>query len=144
MNWQKLDHSTHAVGQNCFHFTWTPKYRYPVFRFPNYTREIDAILRAIARKHRIAVHELCVEPDHVHLFVGLPPTLCVSKAFGLLKGGSSYEFRKKHRAMRKYKALWSPGKFYRSIGSVNIEQVNRYINDTHHVSRMPRTQTKLV
>ena len=143
LDWKNLDHSAHAVGQNCFHFTWTPKFRFPVFRFPNYVREMDEILRAVARRHGIAVHELCIEPDHVHMFAGLPPTLGVSQALGLLKGASSFEFRKKHPSMYRYKALWSKGKFYRSIGSVHADAVFNYINDTHHTTRIPASQQRL-
>jgi len=143
MEWEKLDRSSHAVGQNCFHFTWNPKYRYPVFRFLNYVREMTKIINGVAKRHHMIIHELCIEPDHLHCFVGLPATLCVSKALQLLKGASSYYFRKQHPSMRKYKALWSRGKFYRSVGSTTADAVQKYINDTHHVSRMPRSQKRL-
>ena len=143
MDWHTLDHSSHAVGQNCFHFTWAPKYRYPVFRIQEYIFEMEKILREVAQKHGMQVHELCIERDHVHCFASFPSTISVSKALGLLKGGSSYEFRKLHLRMRKYKALWSRGKFYRSVGSVTANAVQCYINDTHHVTRMPIGQRTL-
>jgi putative transposase len=138
-----LEHTAHAIGQNCFHFTWTPKYRYPVFQYPNYVREMQDILNQVAQKHDIIIHELCIENDHIHCFASFPPTMCLSVALMLLKGGSSYIFRKHHIAMRKYKALWSRGKFYRSVGSVTADAVQHYINDTHHQSRIPLTQLKL-
>ena len=144
MDWQKLDHSTHAIGQNCFHFTWTPKYRYPVFRFPNYIREMKQILNEVAQKHSIILHELCIESDHIHCFASFPSTMSISEVLGLLKGGSSYKFRKLHPAMRKYKALWSKGKFYRSVGSVTAGAVNHYINDTHHTTRIPSSQQNIL
>jgi len=143
MDWDQLDRSAHAVGQNCFHLTWTPKYRYPVFRFPNYVREMDAILRGIAARHHLTLHELCIEADHVHCFAAFPPTMSLSQALQLLKGGSAFAFRRLHPGLQRYKALWSRGKFYRSIGSVTTEAVHRYINDSHHSTRMPRTQTRL-
>jgi REP-associated tyrosine transposase len=143
MDWQNLDHGSHAVGQNCFHFTWTPKYRYPVFRFPNYVREMEQIMREVAQKHSIKIHQLCIEPDHLHCFASFPSTICVSKALGLLKGGSSFKFRRKHARLQTYRALWSKGKFYRSVGSVTTDAVNKYINDTHHSSRLPISQQRL-
>ncbi len=143
MEWKELDRNTHAIGQNCFHFTWTPKYRYPVFRFQNYVVEMDKILRDVASRHEICIHELCIEPDHIHCFASYPPTLSISEVFRLLKGGSSYAFRKKHKTMKKYKALWSRGKFYRSVGNVTLDAVQRYINDTHHTSRIPKSQHRL-
>ena len=143
MEWKKLDRTNHAIGQNCFHFTWTPKYRYPVFRFRNYVKEMEEILKEIAEKHSIRIHELCIEADHIHCFASFPPMLSISKAFGLLKGASSYAFRKKHLGLRKYKALWSRGKFYRSVGSVTGDAINYYINDIHHISRIPASQQHL-
>jgi len=135
--------SSHAVGQNCFHFTWAPKYRYPVFRFSNYVREMEVILREIGVRHGIELVDLVVEADHVHCFARFPPTMSVSYVLQLLKGGSSFMFRKRHLAMRKYKALWSKGKFYRSIGSVTTEAVHYYINDSHHLNKIPKSQTFL-
>ena len=143
MEWKNLDRSSHAVGQNCFHFVWTPKYRYPVFRFPNYVREMQVILQRVAERHRITLHELCIERDHIHCFASFPLTLSIAQVLMLLKGASSYEFRKLHRSLRKYKALWSKGKFYRSVGSVTCDAVQRYINDTHHTSRQPQSQQRL-
>jgi putative transposase len=143
MNWQTLDRTSHATGQNCFHFTWAPKYRYPVFRSPTYVREMDAILREAAQRHGITIHELCIEVDHIHCFASFAPTLSISTVLGLLKGASSYAFRKKHIALRQYKALWSRGKFYRSVGAVTADAVNRYINDTHHTNRIPQSQKRL-
>ncbi len=130
-------------GAELFSYGMDAKIQVPVFRFPNYVREMQEFLRAIARRHGIAVHEMEIEPDHIHLFVGLPPTLCISKAFQLLKGGSSYLMRKKHKTMQKYKALWSRGKFYRSIGSATAEAIHYYIRDIHHTSRIPQSQARL-
>jgi putative transposase len=143
MEWQKLDRTTHAIGQNCFHFTWTPKYRYPVFQFPNYVREMNLILRETAAKHNIVLHELCIEQDHIHCFAGYPPTLSISKVFGLLKGASSFYFRRRHPGMLRYKALWSRGKFYRSVGSVTGDAIRFYIHDSHHRSNIPLSQQRL-
>jgi len=140
MDWNKFDKGNHGVGQNCFHLTWIPKYRYAVFKYPNYVREMDKILRDVASQHRIKIYEICIEPDHIHCFISFPPDLSLNQVFRYLKGGSSYKFRKLHPRMRKYKALWSIGKFHRSIGTVTTEAVNRYINDTHHTTRIPLSQ----
>ena len=143
MNMKEIARTAHAVGQNCFHMIWAPKYRYPVFKFPNYRQEMEIILRDTAQRHNIVIHELCVESDHIHLFVELPPTLSVSGAFQIIKGGSSYAFRNKHPMLRKYRALWSIGKFYRSVGAVTDVAIQRYINDSHHITKVPKSQRRL-
>jgi len=143
MSYEDLARTAHAVGQNCFHMIWAPKYRYPVFRSPGLRKQCEEILEEIARKHRIIIREHCVEADHVHLFVEVPHTFSVSKAFQLLKGGSSYLLRKRNRWMRKYKALWSIGKFYRSVGSVTDDAIKHYMNNTHHMTKIPKSQRRL-
>ena len=143
MKYEELARTAHAVGQNCFHMIWAPKYRYPVFRFDSMRRQCEAVLREIAEKNNITLHELCIEQDHLHIFAEIPATMSVSCAFQLLKGGSSYLLRKRNKWMRKYRALWSIGKFYRSVGAVTDEAIQRYINDDHHLTRIPKSQTKL-
>lgn len=143
MKYEELARTAHSVGQNCFHMIWTPKYRYPVFRFDAIRRQCDSVLKEIAAKHKITLHELCIEQDHLHIFAELPPTMSISHAFQLLKGGSSYLLRKRNKWMRKYKALWSIGKFYRSVGTVTNEAIQRYINDGHHLTNIPKSQRKL-
>lgn len=144
MDITKIARTAHAVGQNCFHMIWAPKYRYPVFRFENIRKQCESALHEVAARHGITLHEQCVEPDHVHIFAEIPPTMSVSKAFQLLKGGSSHTLRKHNAWMQKYKALWSIGKFYRSVGSVTDAAIQHYIEDSHHMTKVPLTQQKLV
>jgi REP element-mobilizing transposase RayT len=63
-------------------------------------------------------------PNHIHLIVDVPPTMSVSEALRLLKGGPSYElFKEKPNFRKRYPRghLWSPGKFYRTVGDTDIE-----------------------
>lgn len=142
MDWKNFDRTNHSIGQNCYHLIWTPKYRYPLFRYPNWARLMEQILRDVAKRHRMNLHEVTVESDHVHCFIGMPCTMSVSEAQRLLKGASAYEYRKR-KMIRQYKALWSRGTFYRSIGSTTTEAVYHYINDSHHIRKIPRNQQRL-
>ena len=144
MELKKLARSSHAVGQNCFHLIWCPKYRYPVFRFSKMQKECEDAIYFIADKYKMTVHNLCVEKDHLHVFIELPATISVSKSFQLLKGGTSYILRKNNPWMRKYKALWSIGKFYRSVGAVTDKAIGAYISDSHHISKRQKNQKTLI
>jgi len=120
----------HNVGQSVYHVIWCPKYRFNMFRKPGTARECEAVLRGIAARHGLRVVELFVMPDHVHLVVGVPPTMAPSKAFQLLKGGSAYELFKAHPNMRKRYPrghLWSPGTCFRSVGDADLETVKQYV-----------------
>jgi len=92
----------------------------------------EEILREVAERHNIKITELSVMPDHVHTVVGVPPTMSVSKALQLLKGASSNElFKRKPNFRLRYPKghLWSPGKFYRSVGDTDAETAIQYVRD---------------
>ena len=50
---------------------------------------LDTYLGGIAREYKMTPLKIGGLEDHLHVIVGLPPTLTVSKAVQLLKGGSS-------------------------------------------------------
>ena len=123
---------SHSVGQNLYHLEWCPKYRYNMFRGKKNKKLCEDILHEVAERHNILMIELSVMPDHIHTFVQLPPTMSVSKALQLLKGGSSYElFRRQPLFRHRYSRgnFWSPGKFYRSVGDTDTETVLQYVRN---------------
>ena len=122
-----LKHSKHAVGQNCYHLVWKTKYSVPIFNSDAYCRICKGALRQVAFNYGLQIYELQVMPDHVHLFVDLPPTMPVSKALQLFKGISSRMLRRTFSFLRKHKCLWSPGKFFRSVGNVTSDVIQNYI-----------------
>ena len=78
------------------------------------------------------IEELAVMPDHVHIVVHVKPSVSLAYATQLLKGRSSYEFFKKHPNMRlRYRKghMWSKGKFYRSVGSVDLQTTKQYVRN---------------
>ncbi len=124
--------SSHSVGQNIYHLEWCPKYRYHMFKNEDIKKLCEDILREIAHRHHITIIELSVMPDHIHMVVSLPTTMCVSKAFHLLKGTSSHEiFQRIPVFHKRYPrgAFWSPGKFYRTIGDADAETVIDYVRN---------------
>jgi len=131
----ELKHTRHAIGQSAYHFVWRPKYNVSVFRAEFPRRVVDEAIREVAKKHKINVIELKVMPDHVHCFVEIPTTISVSMALQILKGGSARIFFKRctvwgfffSRDGTKKPHLWSPGKFFRSVGSVKAEVIEEYI-----------------
>ena len=136
-----LSNYRHGVGQNAYHLVWKPKYAKDPFKFVIVRKHCEQFLLEIAKRYNFEIYELQVEPDHVHLFVGLPPTVSVSKALQLLKGTSSYKLFRQHPWLRKHFRkghFWSPGKFFRSVGNVTTEVIQAYINDSHHGWNFPK------
>ena len=81
----------------------------------------------IANKKGMNIHEIRVLRDHIHCFIEVPPSMSVSQAFQYLKGGSSRILRRNFKWLRKFKCLWSKGKFYRSVGNVTSDVIEHYI-----------------
>lgn len=126
----EITNFAHGVGQNSFHLVWKPKYAWDCFKFPWVKTDCETILREAISRYGMQLYELEVMPDHVHCFVEVPPTMGVSKALNLLKGYSSYKLFQKHKWLRGYFRkghLWSPGKFFRSVGNVTAEAIKNYI-----------------
>jgi putative transposase len=97
-----LQHFNHAVGQNAFHFVWKPKYAKDPFKFAIVRSDCETFLREVAERHKFCIYEMQVMPDHVHLFVKVPPTICVAKALQLFKGYSSFKLLRKHPWLRRH------------------------------------------
>jgi len=85
----KLRHRSHSVGQNAFHLVWKPKYSSSFLRFKEVNKVCIGSIRFVALKYGMEIYELQVMPDHIHLFVELPPSISVSKSLQLFKGISS-------------------------------------------------------
>src|SRR3989338_7168033 len=130
----KLKHLSHSVGQNYFHFVWKPKWAWDPFKFQSVKAVCEAAIRNAAYRHGIELVEIEVMPDHVHCFVGLHPTMSICKALQLLKRFSAKKIFEHHPWLRKYFRtghLWSPGKFFRSVGSVTKEAIEHYIRESN-------------
>ena len=116
---------------NCkYHIVFTPKYRRKIF-YGQKRMEIGKILRELCDWNEVKIIEAEVCPDHVHMFVSIPPKLSVSKFMGILKGKSSliifqrwsnlkYKFGNRH--------FWAEGYYVSTVG-LNEATIRKYIQD---------------
>jgi len=125
-----LYHRSHSVGQNAFHLVWKPKYSSSFLRFKDVNKVCKGTLYMIAMQKKCKIYELQVMPDHIHLFVELPPTLSVSKALQAFKGISSRVLRRRFKFLTRIPMIWSKGKFFRSVGNVNFQTIQHYISQS--------------
>lgn len=132
-----LRHRSHKVGLSCWHLVWATKYRYKMMQEFGHKNLVAAAIRKAAYEHRIAVDELKVMPDHIHLLAVLPSGMTDSEAFHLLKGRSAYLIfkNKPHDRLRYPRGhFWSPGGCAVSVGPSDYEKTRRYVQnqDQHH------------
>ena len=78
-----------------------------------------------------------MSPDHVHLLLSIPPSISVSKAVQYIKGKSSRKLLQEFELLRKRywgQHLWARGYFVVTVGNVNSNEVQKYIEEQemHH------------
>ena len=76
-----------------------------------------------------------MSPDHLHLLLSIPPSISVSKALQYIKDKSSRKLLQEFEVLRKRywgQHLWARGYFAVTVGNVNSEEVQRYIEDQEH------------
>ncbi len=71
-----------------------------MFRQEKYIKLCEEVLREVAGRHGIAIRELSVTPDHVHIVADIPPMMSVSRTLNLLKGASAYELFRRQPKFR--------------------------------------------
>ena len=128
----ELVSGAHIKYQMVYHLQWVPKYRYKIFGKEKYRYDYENILHIVAKRHSMQILELAVMPDHVHAVVSCNAWMPAPKALALLKGASSYDFFHLHPEFRlRYPQghLFSPGKFCRSVGDVDLEKTKNYVRE---------------
>lgn len=79
-----------------------------------------------------------IQPDHIHLFVSIPPAIAVATAVKVLKGVTARRLFQKFPAIRNRLwggHLWSPSYYVGTAGHVSAETIRRYIERSEHVTK---------
>ena len=116
---------------NCkYHIVFAPKYRRQAFYGTN-RLEIGAILRELCRWKEVTIIEAEVCPNHIHMFVEIPPKLSISTFMGYLKGKSSVMIYQRWGNLKyKYRnrSFWCRGYYVDTVGKNEIA-IQRYIKE---------------
>ena len=92
--------SSHTIWDCKYHLVWITKYRYPVLT-GDVGERVRELLREISRSMEMAIYAGSINRDHVHMLVGIPPHLSVSKAVQYLKGKSSHRLLSEFPQLKK-------------------------------------------
>ena len=116
---------------NCkYHIVFTPKYRRKIF-YNQKRMEIGKVLRDLCDWQDVKIIEAEVCPDHIHMFVSIPPKLSVSKFMDILKGKSSLIIFQRWSNL-KYKfgqrSFWSRGYYVDTVGK-NEKKIAEYVRN---------------
>jgi putative transposase len=110
---------------------WTTKYRHQVLG-DEVGRRCRELLREIAMSKEMIIYAGSINRDHVHMLIGIPPQLSVSRAVQYLKGKSSHKLLSEYKTLRKRywgQHLWARGYWVASSGNVTDEVWKEYIKN---------------
>ena len=125
-NYKSGSHTRHDLKA---HIVWITKYRKPVM-VGEIGQRVRQVIREICGSMEVEILKGHVAKDHVHLFVGYPPQLAMSKLVQRLKGKSSYTLLGEYTELRRKfwgQRMWGRGYFVASSGNVTDEVVMAYI-----------------
>ena len=131
-------HDGHSVHLVVYHIIWCPKRRRKVLVGPIPTL-LEQIVREVAAEHDWTVIELAIQPDHVHLLVGLKATHCLADVMRELKKASS-EWVHQQIGLRTF--AWQEGYAAFTVSAPTRPAVQKYIanQEEHHRARSSRDE----
>lgn len=114
---------------NCkYHIVFAPKYRRKIF-YGEKKVAIGKILRQLCEWKGVKIIEAEACPDHVHLFLEIPPKMAVSSFMGYLKGKSTtmmYEQFGELKYKYRNREFWCKGYYVDTVGK-NESRIAEYI-----------------
>ena len=121
----------HTTTRLKYHIVFAPKYRKRVLDGRLASR-LEDLIRQACDVHGWHIHELSIQPDHVHLLIQILPKESVSYVVQILKGGSSRIIRQEFPELQEFlwgKSLWNDGYFAETVGHKNETAVSAYIRN---------------
>ena len=120
--------SSHVVYQCKYHFVWVWKYRYRIFD-QELREELQKIIEQLCNWKGFVIIEGSIQPDHLHLFLSVPPKYSPSQVMKVLKGKSAERMMRRHEELRKKywgQHMWARGYFVSTVG-IDEETIKKYI-----------------
>ena len=116
---------------NCkYHIVFTPKYRRQII-YKQISADIGQIIRALCARKGVTIIEAAALPDHIHLYVEIPPKYSVSEFMGYLKRKSSLMIFDRHSSLKyKYgnRHFWCRGYYVDTVGR-NAKAIEEYVKN---------------
>lgn len=128
MNYQSGSHNKYYLK---YHVIWCTKYRYRILS-GNIQVRCREVIRQIAESIEVKIETGSISADHIHLMLEIPASISVSKVIQRLKGASSHKLMGEYPELRRRywgQHMWARGYFVSTIGNVNEEMINEYINN---------------
>jgi putative transposase len=130
-------HNRNCVYQTAYHVVWCPKYRKSILT-DKVAERIGAMIDAICAENDWPMITKEIQPDHIHLFLTIPPAIAVATAVKILKGTTARKLFVEFQELKEELwggHLWAPSYYVGTAGNVSAETIKRYIERTEHITR---------
>ena len=121
---------SHSRWDCKYHIVFAPKYRRREI-YGKIKADIGKILRKLCEAKNVEIIEGNACPDHIHLYVSIPPNVNIAAFIGYLKGKSSLMIFDRH-ANLKYKYgnrhFWCRGYYISTVGR-NEKVIAEYVKN---------------
>ena len=130
--------SSHSLYDLKYHVVFCTKYRYRVLTGVVADRARE-LIKEVCSANYVDIISGSMSPDHVHLLLSVQPHMSISQIVQYIKGKSSRKLQQEFEILRKRywgQHLWARGYFVVTVGNVNTNDIQQYIEDQeiHHKS----------
>ena len=118
----------HTKWECKYHVVWIPKCRKKTL-YGKLRKYLGNVLRELARRRECEIHEGHLCPDHVHVFMSIPPKYSVSQVIGFMKGKSAIHVARNYAGQKRNfrgHSFWARGYHVSTVGR-DEETIRAYI-----------------
>ena len=92
----------------------------------------------VCKMEGVTILKAATLPDHVHMYVSIPPKESVAKMVGRIKGKSALMLFDKYPQYRERydRHFWARGYYCETVGNVNEETIKKYIAEQYERDRL--------
>jgi putative transposase len=123
---------SHCVYQCEYHIVLVTKYRKEIINEGIFAYIEKKLAEVTEHYPLIQFKTVNHDKDHMHLHLGIPPTVAVGKVVGIIKQNTSRELKQKFPFLRQVywgtEAVWSEGYFVSTVG-VDETVIRAYIEN---------------
>jgi putative transposase len=105
--------------------------------------DLFEIIDHLCKLNRFEVIEKRIEPDHVYLFLSVPPKYSPAEVMRIIKGEGAQRLMRKHEALLSNHwgtHLWAKGYFVCTDGTVK-GKIDKYVKEMEEKAKKERQQS---
>jgi putative transposase len=115
----------HVVYNINYHLVWCPKYRKKIL--VNGAKDlVEKTIKEVCLERGWELISLSVQPDHLHIFISVPPIFSPMFITKILKGTTAIRAMKEYRFAQRF---WSPSYYVGTAGTVTEQTIQKYIQE---------------